>query len=84
MGIRSKFDKAKLVLYNFKMPFKKLEDKEKYNYKYYRKNRKQILNQQKFKRAEKHRDWKNWYLKKKNLERKAKIQSRQIYKPKVF
>lgn len=66
------------------MPFKELEDREKYNHKYYKKNRKQILSQQKLKRAEKCKDWRKWYLKKKDQERKDKIKSGQMYKPRVI
>ncbi len=66
------------------MPYKKLQDQQKHNRKYYVNNRKNILSKRKL-RVEKNReDWRKWYQKKKDLERKEKIKSGQIYKPKVF
>lgn len=66
------------------MPYKKLEDKQKHNKKYYLKNHKKIIAKHKLSIERNRENWKHWFLKKKNQERKEKIKSRQVYKPKVF
>ena len=65
------------------MPYSKKEDLKKHNKKYYKKNREKILLKQQLSIEKRRENWRRWYLKKKDKERKEKIKSGQIYKPKL-
>ena len=61
------------------MPFKKLSDKQKYNTSYYQKNRERLLEYRKLRREKDRQLWKEWNIRKKNKERKERINKGQIY-----
>lgn len=67
----------------FNNPARKREYMQKYNPEYYGKNRSDILEYRRGRRKKDNENWKRYYLKKKNEERKEKINLGQIYKSKT-
>ena len=57
---------------------------KKYNSIYFAENKKQIMEKRRLNKEKNRQNWKKWWLKKKNQERKDKIRSGQIYKPKII
>jgi len=64
------------------MPYKDPNDKKKYNKSYYWRHRKRLRAYARQRREEQRKAWQKWYAKKKDKERREKINFGQIYKPK--